>query len=91
MARKKVDFETPKRESRTLEAPKQTQVSIRVTKGLLFRAEDLVSAVQAAPPPGATRVTKSLVLRLALERGLAAMENEYGVNVDGAGEPAGGE
>ncbi|MCB9779453.1 MAG: hypothetical protein H6742_12880 [Alphaproteobacteria bacterium] len=56
-----------------------TQLSLRLPTSLVARAEALVEAMRVSPPPGVTRVTRTLVLRLALERGLSALEADHGL------------
>lgn len=53
-----------------------TQLSLRLPTGLVDRADALVAPLGSSPPPGVTRVTRTLVLRLALERGLASLEDD---------------
>jgi hypothetical protein len=50
------------------------QVSLRLPARLVSRVVKL--AVDLRPPPGVTRVSPALVYRLALERGLDALETE---------------
>lgn len=52
------------------------QITIRLTKKLLERADALVVWMRGRPPEGVTRVNRSTVLRVALERGLDSLEAE---------------
>lgn len=52
-----------------------TQVAVRVSMADLDRASALVDAVAASLPPGT--ITRATVLRMALLRGLEALEAEY--------------
>lgn len=57
----------------------QEQIALRLPAELLERAEALVEDVAADPELGSLgRVTRSTVLRLAVARGLAALERRYG-------------
>jgi len=64
-----------------LEEPKmngaEEQVSIRVPEGTQARAEALVPALNEAPEFKVLRCTKSAILRLAILRGLEALEAEH--------------
>ena len=54
------------------------QIAIRVPEELVERADALVEAIAADPELSAFgRVTRSSVLRLALLRGLATLEEEH--------------
>lgn len=58
-------------------------VTLRLPEELLDEARALVPIIGAAGDLAATRVTLSTVIRLALIRGLAALQEEFG-NTDGA-------
>jgi predicted DNA-binding protein len=51
------------------------QLSLRAPVELVERVDALVERLD--PPPGATAVTRSVVLRLALEAGLRALEQAH--------------
>jgi len=55
----------------------EEQVSIRVPGGTLARAEALVPVLNDAPEFRVLRCTKSAILRLAILRGLEALEAEH--------------
>lgn len=56
----------------------EESVTIRLSRELIELAEALVPAVNAAPPaPWDGAITRSAVLRMALDRGLHAMDEEY--------------
>ena len=52
-------------------------VNLRLPQALLDRAEALVPALEADPKLQASRVTRAVVIRLALAKGLEALEEEY--------------
>jgi len=52
-------------------------VNLRLPQALLDRAEALVPALEADVKLQASRVTRAVVIRLALARGLEALEAEY--------------
>lgn len=56
--------------------PPDEQISIRLPGRLITRIDSYEAHLQARPPAGATRVTRALALRLALERGLEVVEAE---------------
>lgn len=53
-------------------------ITLRLPEDLLDRADRLVPTVGAAGDLAAVRVSRSTVIRLALLRGLAALEQEFG-------------
>lgn len=66
-------------EARAVSDPADVSTTLRLPAALLARADEL--AARLTPPPGG-RVSRSNVLRAALERGLSAMETDAGP-VDG--------
>jgi hypothetical protein len=56
------------------------QIVLRLPAALLKRVDALAPRIAAAPAMMAFRVTRSAVLRLALERGLAELETEHGAS-----------
>ena len=51
-------------------------VNLRLPRALLDRAEALVPALESDPKLQASRVTRAVVIRLALAKGLEALEDE---------------
>ena len=58
------------------------QIAIRLPARLLSRLDTYAAALGVHPPAGTTRVTRALALRLALERGLDAIEAEAATRGD---------
>ena len=58
-------------------------VNLRLPRALLDRAEALVPALEADVKLQASRVTRAVVIRLALAKGLEALEEEYRTGEDG--------
>lgn len=56
--------------------------TFRLPKELAERADRLVPALKETELGMAMRVTRSAVLRLAMAKGLAALEQEHGVEED---------
>ena len=54
----------------------ETQVSVRLPKEMLERAEALVAALRQNPDNVLLGLSRATVLRLALQRGLALLEEE---------------
>jgi len=71
MTRRTLD---PSELERSKDQNTSVQVSLRLPARLVSRVEDMAGVLQENPPPGATRVSPALVYRLALERGLDALE-----------------
>ena len=55
----------------------ETLTSLRLPKPLLDRAEALVAKLKKKPEFAVQRITRSTVIRLALMRGLDALEAEH--------------
>lgn len=58
----------------------ETLTSLRLPKSLLDRAGSLVEKLKKQPEFAVQRVTRSTVIRLALMRGLDALEDEHRAN-----------
>jgi len=56
--------------------PKDEQITIRLPGRLIARLSAYEAHLHSHPPVGATRITRALALRLALERGLEVVEAE---------------
>ena len=54
----------------------ETQVSVRLPKDMLERAEALVASLRQNPDNVLLGLSRATVLRLALQRGLAVLEEE---------------
>ena len=55
------------------------QITVRLPQDLIDRVEDLIDPLSQLPEYRALRVTRSVVLRLALDGGLEALETRLGV------------
>jgi len=66
----------------------EQQITFRLPRDLLERADALIERVAELPEYRALRITRSVVLRLALDDGLGALEARLGVN--GKSKAAGG-
>ena len=53
-------------------------ITVRLPADLLDRADELVPALQEIEDFSVMRMTRSTVIRLALVRGLAVLEEDYG-------------
>ena len=58
--------------------PHEEQVSIRLPSDLVKRAEKLVPRLEKETEFAAWRISRAAVLRLAVARGLEALEEQYG-------------
>ncbi len=56
--------------------PPDQQITIRLPGRLIARVDSYEAHLHAHPPVGATRITRALALRWALERGLEVVEVE---------------
>ena len=54
------------------------QITVRLPQDLLDRIDDLIDPVGELPEYRALRITRSVVLRLALDSGLGALEARLG-------------
>lgn len=64
----------------------ETQVSIRVPNDLVKRAEKLVPRLSKDPEYSTWRISRAAVLRLAVARGLDALEEQFGTKPKGSGK-----
>jgi metal-responsive CopG/Arc/MetJ family transcriptional regulator len=55
------------------------QITVRLPQDLLDRIDDLIDPVSELPEYRALRITRSVVLRLALDSGLDVLENHLEV------------
>lgn len=56
--------------------PADEQITIRLPGRIIARVANYEEELHRHPPVGATRITRALALRLALERGLEVVEAE---------------